>query len=156
MQQLEYVTGKEQHTSNWESCFIFGLDAHVTREDHANNRRDNHHNYQCYAGSAVPDGVIFTVLYKTGDKRGTQAQEFFVAVTDSSQPEQTYTFPSSYRQVFITGRFKIIAFADTATKAPRLYEWWQARGNANPLAYAQHCANHIDKRGLKALPPMPA
>lgn len=155
MQTLEYVSGREQHTSTWENMFVFGLDSFVTREDHPHNHRDGHHNYQCWAGNAVPDGVVFSVLYKAGTKRGTNDQQFFIAVTDSSQAEQTYYFPNSYGKVFITGKFRVIALATTATKVPRLAEWWRNRGDADPFAYALHCANHINTRGLTALPALP-
>lgn len=153
---IEYVSGSEAHTSNWESMYVFGLDGYTTREDHANNRRDGHHKYQCWAGNGVPDGVIFTCVYKTGNKRGTADQLFAICCTDSSQPQQTMTFTNSYGKVFITGQFRIVAQATTRTKAERLELWWKGKAKGiQPLAYAEHCAQYIDVRGQKLLPPMP-
>lgn len=49
----------------------------------------------------------------------------------------------------------MIVSAHTKLKSLRLMDWWIARpADADPLAYAQHCAAFIEKRGVKELPPM--
>ena len=153
---LEYVAGSESHTSNWEQMYVFNLDGMVTWADHANNRKDGHHNYHCHAGNAVPDGTVFVYTYKTGNKYGTSDQVYAIAVTDSSQPQRTVTFPNSYGKVFITGQFRVLAQATTKTKAIRLEQWWKAKPKGiKPAAWAMHLANYIDKRGQVIPPAMP-
>lgn len=48
MSYISYVSGQESHTSNWGKFYVKGLETHVVKEDHPANRRDNHHNYQCW------------------------------------------------------------------------------------------------------------
>ena len=124
----------------------------MTKEDHGRNQRDKHHGYQCFVGVAVPDNAVFTIFYQDGDKRGTGSWHYMIAVTDSSQEEQTIKY--GYTGTFVRGRFRIVAEGKTLTKAPRLMGWWDKRGTADPLAYAEHCAKWIDKRGVAVLPAM--
>lgn len=150
--EIEYINGQEQHTSNWGKFAVKGLEKLVVKEDHDRNQRDNHHGYQCYFGIAVPDGTVFTVFYQDGNKRGTDTWHYMICVTDSTQPEQTIEY--GYTGTYVHGRFRVVASAKTATKAPRLMDWWDKRGNADPLTYAEHCAQWIDKRGVAVLPAM--
>lgn len=151
--EVEYISGQESHTSNWGKFYVKGLEKVVVKEDHSRNQHDKHHSYQCYVGMAVPDGCVFTIFYQDGDKRGTESWYYMICVTDSGAAEQTIEY--GYTGTFIRGCFRVVAQAKTLTKAPRLMDWWDKRGAADPLAYAQHCAAYIDKRGVAVLPPMP-
>ncbi len=150
---IEYINGQEQHTSNWGKFYVKGLESQVVKEDHARNARDRHAQYQCYVGAAVADGTVFTVFYQDGNKRGTDTWHYLICVVDCAEPEQMIEY--GYTETFVRGAFRVVAEGRTKTLAPRLMDWWQAKpAGADPLAYAEHCAAHIGRRGVAALPPM--
>lgn len=143
---IEYVSGNENHTSNWGKFYIKGLEKFVVKEDHPRNERGKHALYQCYVGE-IPNGTIFTILEQSGDKRGIDTYRCWICQADSSQPD--LTIESAYGSGTITGAFVILASADSKIKAPRLMGWWDARpANIDPAAYAKHLAKYIDKRGM--------
>lgn len=152
MATIEYINGQESHTSNWGKFYVRRLERLVVREDHDRNRHDNHHQYQCYVGNDVPSGTVFTIFYQDGNKRGTDTWHYMLCVVDDAADEQTIEY--DYTSTYITGRFRVICKAVGKVKAPRLMGWWDARGTADPLAYAEHCAAWIDKRGVAVLPAM--
>jgi len=153
MASIEYVSGQESHTSNWGKMYVKGLEKLVVREDHARNGHDNHHSYQCYVGNDVPSGTVFTIFYQDGNKRGTESWDYLLCVADDQQPEQEIVY--GYTDTFVRGQFRVIVKATGKVKAPRLMGWWDARpSSVSPLAYAEHCAAWIDKRGVATLPAM--
>lgn len=150
---IEYVQGQEQHTSNWGKFYIKGLETQVVREDHSRNIRDRRAQYQCYVGAEVADGTVFTIFYQDGNKRGTETWNYLICVVDGSADEQTIDY--AYTETFVTGHFRVVAEGRTKTLAPRLMDWWTSRPkDVDPLAYAEHCAAHIGRRGVATLPPM--
>jgi hypothetical protein len=153
MASIEYVSGKEWHTSNWGKMYVKGLEKVVVREDHEKNVHNQHHSYQCYVGIAVPTGTVFTIFYQDGNKRGTDTWDYMICVADDSVAEHEISY--GYTGTFVKGNFRVIIKATGKTKAPRLMGWWDARSaNTDPIAYAEHCAAWIDKRGVAELPAM--
>lgn len=151
---LEYVSGSESHTSSWGKFYVKGLEKMVVKEDHARNERDKHASYQCYVGE-ISSGVTFTIFEQSGDKRGTDTYIYRICQADASAPEMK--IESVYGSGMISGRFVILAQANSKIKAPRLMGWWDARpANIDPATWAQHCAAHIDKRGLVEIPALVA
>ena len=148
MAYIEFVQGQESHTSNWGKFYVKGLEAFVVREDHDLNRKDGHHSYQCFAGE-IPVGTVFTLFEQDGTKRGTDTFKFLVCEIVEGEDSNHST---EYGSGFFEGSFRVIAEGLTKTKAPRLMEWWNSGDKT--LAFAEHCAAHIDKRGLKTLPSM--
>ena len=150
MATIEYVSGNEQHSSSWGKFYIKGLEKLVVKEEHDENRRDRHHGYQNYLGNSVPGGAVFTVFAQSGDKRGTNDWHYWICVADDAVES---TRIAGYG--WIEGNFRILAHAEGKVKAPRLMGWWDKRpSNVSPLAYAEHCAAYIDKRGVAELPPI--
>jgi len=148
--EIEYINGQESHTSNWGKYYIKGLEAWQVKEDFDGNVHDKHHNYTGYVCCNVPEGTMFTIFEQNGDKRGTDTFRFSICTVDYSQESKD---PSVYGNGFCNGGDKVIAQAITKTKAPRLMDWWTNSANKS-LEFAEHCAAHIDKRGLKVLPPL--
>ncbi len=147
---IEYVSGTESHTSYWGKFYVKGLEKLVVKEDHARNGRGNHASYQCYVGE-IPAGTVFTVFEQSGNKRGTDCYIYRICQADPNAPE--ISIESVYGSGMISGRFVILAQANSKVKAPRLMSWWDARpADIDPAAWAQHCAAHIDKRGLAEIP----
>ena len=147
---LEYVTGSESHTSSWGKFYVKGLEGFVVKEDHPNNQRGKHANYQCYAGE-IPEGTVFTIFEQSGDKRGSDIYKYHICQVDSIVAEQT--IKAGYGDGEITGCFTILAQATTLIKSPRLMAWWDARPkDVDAAEYARHLAQYIDKRGM-AQPP---
>ena len=154
MSAIEYVSGTESHTSSWGKFYVKGLEKLVVKEDHARNERGNHASYQCYVGS-IPAGTVFTVFEQSGDKRGTDTYTYRICQADPNAPE--INIESAYGSGMISGRFVILAQANSKVKAPRLMGWWDARpADIDPATWAQHCAAHIDKRGLAEIPALVA
>jgi hypothetical protein len=152
MATIEYVSGQESHTSNWGKMYVKGLEKLVVREEHEKNVRDRHHQYQCYMGEA-PTGTVFTIFYQDGNKRGTETWDYQICVADDDATEQEIKY--GYTGTFVAGRFRVIAKASGKVKAPRLMGWWDARPQGiEPVAFAEHCAAHIDRRGVAVLPAM--
>lgn len=153
MATIEYVSGNEQHSSSWGKMYVKGLEKLVVREEHERNQRDHHHSYQCYVGNEVPSGTVFTIFYQDGSKRGTDSWDYLICVVDDAAEEQEIAY--SYTGTFVRGRFRTIVKASGKVKAPRLMGWWDKRPvTVDPLAYAEHCAAWIDKRGVAELPAM--
>lgn len=147
---IEYISGSESHTSNWGKFYVKGLEKFVVKEDHDRNERNKHASYQCYAGE-IPTGTIFTIFEQSGNKRGTDTYIYRICQADDNAPE--VKIESEYGAGMISGSFVILAQADSKIKAPRLMAWWDARpANIDPATWAQHCAAHIDKRGLVEIP----
>lgn len=150
---LEYVVGNESHTSYWGKLYIKGLEKWEVREDHDRNRRDRHHSYQCYVTNA-PAKTVFTIFEQDGSKRGTDNWIYKICVV-LPESEPTVEYEAAYGSGFCNGNYAIVAQASGKVKAPRLMDWWDKRPtDGDLLAYAQHCAEWIEKRGIKDLPPM--
>lgn len=150
MATIEYVSGNEQHSSSWGKFYVKGLEKLVVKEDFKENQHDNHHSYQGYVGNNVPAGTVFTVFAQSGSKRGTDDWKYWICVVDDAAESIRL---AGYG--WIEGCFRIVAQSEGKVKAPRLMGWWDKRpANINPLAYAEHCAAYIDKRGVAELPAM--
>lgn len=152
MAYIEYIQGSESHTSNWGKFYVKGLESFVVDEDHEGNKKDKHHQYSCKAGE-VPEGTIFTVFYQDGNKRGTDTFKYLIC--EAIEAGEVEKHDTEYGNGFLEGEFKILAQGLTKTKALRLMGWWINSADKSK-AFALHCAAHIDKRGLKTLPAMPA
>lgn len=150
MGNIEFVHGQESHSSSWGKFYIKGLEAFQTKEDFTENRNDKHHNYNGYVCNDVPVGTIFTVFEQSGDKRGTDIYEF--AICEISNDEANKWKPS-YGSGKLIGNYRIVTIENTKTKAPRLMDWW-INSRDKSLAFAKWCDAHINKRGIKELPPM--
>jgi hypothetical protein len=150
MSNLEFVVGQESHISNWGKFYVKGLEPWQVKEDFPENQKDKHCSYQGYVCLDVREDRLFTIFYQDGDKRGTYEYRFYICIT-SDQEVQNLTMP--YGSGKILGNFKILCQALTLTKSPRLMNWW-IDSPIKTKAFALHCAAHIDKRGLKTLPPM--
>jgi hypothetical protein len=148
MSNLEFVQGSEQHTSSWGKFYVKGLEEYQVREEHQGERHDNHHNYSGYDCVDVPEGTLFSVFEQNGDKRGTDLFIFVICITTD---EVVTHREASYGNGFIRGNFREIVKINSKIKAPRLMEWWNKIPKQN-LAYAEWCAECINKRGVKNLP----
>jgi len=151
---IEFMVGNESHTSYWGKFYVKGLEKWEVREEHDGNRRDRHHSYQFLMADA-PTGAIFTIFEQNGNKRGTDEWIYSICIVrnDGANLETK----ANYGEGFCTGPYDIIAQATGKIKAPRLMDWWSKRpAGVDALAYAQHCAAWIDRRGIKDLPAMEA
>jgi hypothetical protein len=147
---IEFVNGKESHTSNWGKFYVKGLDTWAAKEDFDENRRDNHYSYQGYVCLDVPEGTMFTIFEQSGNKRGTDTYKFQICTVTAEVAGEAI---SNYGSGFVRGNYKVIAEGLTNTKAPRLMKWWIDSPDKS-LAFAEHCKAYIDKRGVKELPAM--
>lgn len=156
---IEYVLGQEQHTESWAKFYVKGLEKWAVKEDFPENISDNHHGYQGYTCLDIPDGAIFTVFDQSGDKRGTQDFNFYICQTSADALDVTASSGRGRCQ----GNFRNICAGEGKTKAPRLMDWWigfvgeddaSKASNKEKVAFALHCAAHINKRGIKELPPL--
>lgn len=149
---FEYMIGSESHTSSWGKFYIRGFEKIQAQEDHAGNRRDRHGSYQFYMADAKP-GTVFTVFEQNGSKGHTDEMKFWICKVTDGQP---VTIKANYGKGFVTGSFEIIATGQTPIKAKRLLEWWNYKPTGvNLEAFARHCADNIQKRGVAVLPPLP-
>lgn len=150
---IEFVTGQESHSSNWGKYYVKGLESWQVKEDFSENSRDNHSSYQGYVANNIPDGTVFTIFEQSGNKRGTETFIFSICVVTQDEINKD---SSAYGSGFVNGNYKVICTSDNSkTKAPRLMDWWTSKpADADALSYAKHCAEHINKRGLKELPAM--
>lgn len=146
---IEFRQGSESHSSTWAKFFVKGLEDWAVKEE---TLSDNHSSYQEYVCLDVPEGTIFTAFEQDGTKRGTDTFRFSICTADNEASELKASYTSSGWTI---GNFKVLVKAEGKVKAPRLMDWWLDNGQPrNPtLEYALHCAAHIDKRGLKNLPP---
>jgi hypothetical protein len=148
MSNIEFIQGQESHSSNWGKYYVKGLEAWQVKEDGQYTKHETYTEYQC---NDVPEGTVFTIFEQSGNKRGTDTFIFSICVTTD---ETVNTDDSAYGDGKIAGNFKILLQATGKVKAPRLMNWWEARGKKDPVKYAEHCAAYIDKRGIKELPPI--
>jgi hypothetical protein len=147
---IEYVNGKESHTSNWGKYYVKGLESWEVKEDFSENRHDNHNSYQGYVCLDVPEGTLFTIFEQNGNKRGT---DVFIFSICRATAEKVNSDAANYGSGFCQGNYEILVSANTKTLAPRLMGWWIDSPDKS-LAFAKHCEAHIGKRGLKTLPAM--
>lgn len=150
---IECVVGDEQHTSNWGKYYVKGLEAYLTKDADC-SRYDKHHTYTNLFGR-VPIGTVFTIFEQSGDKRGTGNFHFQICQVIEGC-DDLYVDRSSYGSGYCQGSFKVITHGVGLTRGPRLLNWWTNKpSNVDLLAYALHCRQYINKRGMKELPPMP-
>ena len=150
MNEIEFVIGKEWHTSYWGKYYVKGLENWQVKEDSELNCNDKHHFYQYYLCLDVPDGTVFSIFEQSGDKRGTDQFCFSLCVVDESAESKDR---ANYGKGYCQGRYRTIIKTDTKIKSSRLLEWWSNSPDKS-IEFAQHCASYIQKRGIKALPPM--
>ncbi|MGL5059045.1 MAG: hypothetical protein ACRC62_03605 [Microcoleus sp.] len=147
---IEFVQGQESHSSYWGKYYIKGLEEFKVKEDFEANRKDNHHSYQGYVALEIPEGTIFTIFEQNGNKRGTDNFCFSICVVDQGEINED---KASYGEGFCTGNYRVVAKGKTKTLAPRLMDWW-INSPIKTLEFAEHCAQHINTRGLKNVPEM--
>jgi hypothetical protein len=145
---IEFVQGQESHSSSWGKYYVKGLEKWEVKEDFPQNKSDKHHSYQGYVCLDVPSGTMFSIFERFGSRHGADCFEFMICVVDQAE---IGSHQGGYPDGFCKGNFKIIVEAKTKTLAPRLMGWWIDSADKS-LAFAQHCAEHINKRGLKNLP----
>jgi hypothetical protein len=150
MSNVEYVSGNESHSSSWGKYYVRGLEKWAVKEDFSENRKDKHHSYQGYVCLDVPEGTLFTIFEQNGDKRGTDDFLFSICITTDAEVADD---SAAYGNGLCKGNYKVLVCANTKTLAPRLMGWW-IESTDKSLAFAEHCKNHIGKRGLKTLPAM--
>lgn len=150
MSNIEFVQGQESHSSNWGKYYVKGLEKWQVKEDFECEINDRHHNYNGYVCNDVPEGTIFTIFEQSGNKHGTDTFYFLICQATDEQVEKD---KADYGRAFIEGNFKILVRAEGKTKAPRLMGWWNDSKD-HSLAFANHCAIYINKRGIKELPPL--
>lgn len=149
---IEYIVGSETHSSNWGKFYVKGLEKYEVKEDNDANRRDGHHSYQFLMVPNAPTNTVFTIFEQSGNKHGTKEYTFILCAVD---PNLDGRFVASYGDGLVTGGFYEIGRASGPIRVPRLMGWWDKRPtNGDLLAYAYHCAKHINIRGTMALPPM--
>lgn len=146
---IEFVIGNEHHSSNWGKYYVKGLEDWQVKEDFGANLYDRHHSYQGYVGLDIPEGTMFSIFEQNGDKRGTSNFYFSVCVIDQNAINKDV---ASYGDGFCNGNYRVVAAGQTKTLAPRLMDWWI--NGAKTLEFAEHCAKHINVRGLKNIPAM--
>lgn len=150
---IEFVVGNESHTSYWGKFYVKGLEKWEVKEEHDSNRRDRHHAYQFFVAEA-PERTIFTIFEQDGNKRGTDNWIYKICVVVPAT-EPAVEHKAAYGDGFCNGNYMVVAQASGKIKAPRLMDWWDKRPKGvDLLAYAQHCAEWIEKRGVKDAPPM--
>lgn len=168
MALLEYTVGNESHSSFWGKFYVKGLEKYEIKEG---GSRTKHESYAELAAD-VPDGAIFTVFSQSGNKRGTDAFDFYIC--EARRPGDTASCRidgGCYgKGGVIVGNYVILCRGAGTTKAPRLMGWWQKLGEkcaaylnedgklrtGTRKRFAFWCAEHLEKRGLKELPEMPA
>ncbi|MGE5658145.1 MAG: hypothetical protein ACM37W_16200 [Actinomycetota bacterium] len=148
---VEYISGQEQHSSSWAKFYVKGLDKWAVRETDGEPQSDKHSSYSQFVCLDVPESQVFTIFEQDGDKMGTDAFKFHICKTS----KEFGAIKSEYGRRHCTGNFEIICEGLGKTRAPRLMDWWQKAEkltNEQKLAFAEHCAQHIHKRGIKKLP----
>ncbi|MEB3831891.1 hypothetical protein [Phormidium sp. CCY1219] len=152
---LEFIQGQEQHSSTWAKFYVRGLEEWQVKED---GRSDNHSNYLEYVCLDVPENTVFTVFEQDGTKRGTDGFHFWICKTSREINRIEADYESG---AMVSGNFEIVCHGEGKTKAPRLMDWWvgftgksddKGRSQTQKLAFAYHCAENINKRGLKKIP----
>lgn len=148
---IEFTIGQESHSSNWGKYYVKGLEQWQVKE---NGSYDKHQSYTEYQCNDVPDGTVFTIFEQSGDKRGTELYFFTICVVDAAGIESD---EGGYAQGRAVGNYKVLAKGEGKVKAPRLMDWWvnQRPAGVDPVAFALHCAEHINRRGVKDVPAMP-
>ncbi len=156
---IEYVAGQELYELNWAEFLVNGLDKWAVREGGSIPDSDSHSASHPFVCLDVPENQVFTIFEQDSDKQlATDRYKFFIC---KASREMTRIESSYSDKRFIAGNFESICQGIGKTKAPRLHDWWISyvgdqdgnnRTNEEKLAFANHCLNHINKRGIKALP----
>jgi|GEM_PF-550092 len=156
LMHVEYVSGSESHASTYAEFYVHGLDQWAVCQTDDEPEADS--NYKHYICLDIPENQVFTVFRKDGDKFGVKGYNFFICKTSKALG----TIPGNRGNGYCGGDIEVICKGEGKTKAPRLFGWWidftgksdeNKRTNEQKLAFAQHCANFINKRGIKELPP---
>ena len=149
---IEGRNGSEQHSSAWGKFYCknaLGGWLGVLEDSH----RDRHESYGDFAAELAP-GTLFTVFTQQGDRRGTQDMRFAIAQADAGAEERTIAGGCYGRGGRVTGRFRLLADANTKTKARRLLGWWQDAPERTER-YARHLGEQIAVRGRAVPDPLP-
>ncbi len=78
LHEIEYVSGREQHSNLWGKFYVKGLEEYAAKEDSSSNTHRDYEQYQCYVCLDVPAGTLFTIFEQSGDKRGTDNFYFYI------------------------------------------------------------------------------
>lgn len=165
MATIEYTVGSESHSSAWGKFYVRGLERWEVKEG---GKGDKHTSYAELV-SDVPDKTIFTVFDQSGDKRGTSDWTFYVCQA-RNDTAQCHIEGGCYRRGGkIDGSYLILCKGEGKIRAPRLMDWWSKLAEkcvafktdeenlkaGTRRKFAFWCAQHIEKRGLADIPPMP-
>jgi len=172
MANIKFVHGEEFHTGTYRKFYVKGLEKwqvedssiEIKKKPSWNEKDDeeffprderNDYYYNGYCCNAIPERTLFTIFTRYGDYQGQGAKvaddiEFFICCTDD-QIELNWN--DTFSPCFCQGNFKIVAKAVSKTKALQLMTWWIYSPD-NSLAFAEHCALHIDKKGMRQVPPI--
>jgi hypothetical protein len=154
---ITFVSG-----THWSKTFIKGLEEYSVyqKRDHLDEDPDlkgyTGHGYSIYKSNRIPEGQIFTIFDQVGSNRGVEQFNFIICISTTDQDE-IYEYTSLLGVSAVKGHFREIVRGDTVTKAKRLLDWWNEAPEYGGRSekYANWCAQHIEIRGLKKLPPIP-
>lgn len=161
---IEYKVGSENHSSYWGKFYVKGLEKFEVKEG---AEYDKHERYTEFAANA-PSETVFTIFSQNGNKRGTQDFDFYICEVVPGE-EKKITGGCYGKSAWCQGSFLVLAHGQGPIKAARLMNWWQklaekcgahmADGKlkkGTKKKFATWCKSHLEIRGLKELPDLPA
>jgi hypothetical protein len=96
----------------------------------------------------LPENATFSV-YRSEYHHYPLSIEFWIcAVSEDLEEERISIYPSG-NVASVQGKFRIIAYSNSKTYAPRLMEWWN-KGDGS-IEYAELCAKYLKPR-IKEIP----
>jgi hypothetical protein len=140
------------------SSFFLMIRILYTQEHHQNSRRTSGryfyvrtHSLKEFEWSGewyLPENATFSV-YRSEYYHYPISTEFWIcAVSEQFEEERISIYPSENVES-VEGKFRIIAYSNSKTYAPRLMEWWNASDGS--IEYAELCAKYLKPR-IKQIP----
>lgn len=151
---IEYVSGEDSHDSSWGKFWVFGLKGDRKRGGTPKaDKLTTYHRFIC----SVPAGTVFTIFEEDGEFAAPDTYNF--RICQASQ--EVNVIRSAFDpERYCSGNFEIICDGAGKTKGRKLFDWWKSfvgdedtRTNEEKLAFAAHCYAHLNKKGIKTLPP---
>lgn len=128
---------------------VNGLESFVVQEDHSLTNNS----YDCWVANDLAVGMLFTISEYSSRIREGQISLCEFSLCEVVFPE-TRREKATHGNGMIDGNYRVVARTRTPVKADRLFDWWNKSGVPKTLAYAKHCASHLEIRGLGNLPPL--